>query len=82
MAFALGGILVLALAGVLYVPLRRQHATDRRTVLTAEKEALIEQIAELDDDHAAGDLTTAAWSQERAQLKRELLAVAQELMAR
>lgn len=75
----LGALLLLALAGVLYVPLQRQQATDRRQVLAAEQEALIEQIAELDDDHEAGALPTAVWTRERAQLKRSLLAVAQEL---
>lgn len=78
-ALGLGGILLVALAATLYFPLRRQAALDRTTALTQERAALIQQIAELDDQHAAGQLSVEAWADERSRLKRTLLAVAQEL---
>jgi hypothetical protein len=77
-ALALGSFLLLVLAGAIYLPLRRQ-GIDRTTALEQEREALLDEIAALDDQHAAGELDAALWAQERARLKSALLAVTQEL---
>lgn len=42
-----------------------------------ERTALIEQIARLDDRHAIQEIDTARWQRERAQLKAQLLTLAQ-----
>jgi hypothetical protein len=78
-ALSLAGIVLVALAVTLYIPLRRQARLDQRAALSQEKASLIQQIAELDDQHATGQLDADGWAQERARLKRALLAVAQEL---
>jgi mono/diheme cytochrome c family protein len=78
-AIGLGAVLCLVLAGVLYIPLRRSGAANRLEALQTEQAALITEIAELDDEHASGTLSTGEWSQERARLKSALLAVATEL---
>lgn len=78
-ALSLAGIVLVALAVTLYIPLRRQARLDQRAALSQERASLIQQIAELDDQHAAGQLAADGWAQERARLKRALLAVAQEL---
>jgi mono/diheme cytochrome c family protein len=78
-ALALGGLLLLVLAGAVYLPLRHQGGFDRAAALEQERDALIDEIAALDDQHAAGELDATAWSQERARLKSALLAVTQEL---
>lgn len=80
-ALALGGLLLLILAGAIYLPFRRQGGFDRTAALAQERDALIDEIAALDDQHATGDLDATAWSQERARLKSALLAVTQELGA-
>jgi mono/diheme cytochrome c family protein len=78
-ALAMGGVLLAVLAGVLYLPLRRQTAAERVAALTQERDRLIAEIAALDDQHTAGELSTSAWSQTRARQKSALMAIAQEL---
>jgi mono/diheme cytochrome c family protein len=78
-AASMGGLLVIVLAGLLYWPLRRQAALDQGEALTRQRDELINQIAALDDEHAAGNLSTNEWSQQRAQLKSTLLVVAQQV---
>lgn len=78
-ALVLGGFLVVILVGALYLPLRRQGGIDRTAALAQERDALLDEIAALDDQHAAGELDATAWSYERARLKSALLAVTQEL---
>jgi len=67
------------LSVALILPLRKQKILDRATALQQEKAALIQRIAQLDDQQASGAIETQAWSQERARLKSTLLEVAHEL---
>ena len=49
--------------------------------LTAERQQLLESIAQLDDRHAAGELDQERYQSLRAAQKRSLLLVSQRLMA-
>ncbi|MEZ4656790.1 MAG: hypothetical protein R2911_04400 [Caldilineaceae bacterium] len=51
----------------------------RRDTLVQEKEALLKRIAELDDEAASAKIEQARWIRERAQFKRRLLDLAQQL---
>ena len=77
----LGGALAAGLAGALLWGLRQQPANGGSTqqTLAAEREALVQRIARLDDQHAIGTLADERWARERARLKRRLLAVAGQL---
>lgn len=76
--YLLAGLVVLVLAGALYLPLRRgqQSQSDE---LQQQRTELIEQIAALDDRHTIGQLSDQEWATERARLKGALVAVAQTL---
>ncbi len=50
--------------------------------LRGQREALLDQIARLDDLHALGELDEAEWQRRREPLKRQLLAVSQQLARR
>lgn len=76
---AVGGVLLVVLAGLLVWPLRQPFVRAQQASLAQQRDTLVQQIAALDDRHAAGELSTAAWTAERAQLKITLLAVAREL---
>ncbi|MCX6049892.1 MAG: c-type cytochrome [Chloroflexi bacterium] len=76
---AVGGVLLVALAAVVILPLRKQKTMDRALALQQEKAALIQNIAQLDDQHDTNELETSVWAQERAELKSQLLAVAREI---
>ncbi|MDQ3248015.1 MAG: c-type cytochrome [Chloroflexota bacterium] len=76
---AVGGFLLIAMVGGVWLPLRKQKRIDRKTVLQTERTTLVQHIAELDDEYADGALDAKAWSAERGRLKATLLAVAQEL---
>ncbi|CAN5502657.1 hypothetical protein BH10CHL1_BH10CHL1_20920 [soil metagenome] len=76
---AVGGVLLIALAAVVILPLRKQKTIHRATALQAEKTTLIQQIARLDDQHDTDQVETPVWAQERALLKSQLLAVAREI---
>ena len=78
-AFSIGGGLLLALIGASIWPLRRMGNQSRREALVEEKAALLQRIAELDDDAAAAKIEQTLWIRERAQLKRRLLDLAQQL---
>jgi hypothetical protein len=74
---ALGGVLLLVLIGVGVWRWRSgtgQTVFDDRSVEERRHE-LILQIAELDDQHAVGELDDDAWQVQRAALKRELYAL-------
>jgi mono/diheme cytochrome c family protein len=76
---SVGVVLLVVLAGIFYLPLRKQFTLDRVTTLTRTQAALVQDIAALDDQHANGQLPDANWGAARAPLKAKLLAVAQEL---
>lgn len=76
---AVGSVLTVVLTGLIFWPLRRQFIHAQRTALSQQQATLVQKIAVLDDQHAVGELSTAAWTAERAQLKTTLLAVAREL---
>ncbi len=75
---AVGGVLLVALAGVMILPLRRQKTMTRAATLQQAKTTLIQRIAQWDDQHANGEIETPVWSQERARLKSNLLEIARE----
>lgn len=78
---SVGAVLFVVLAGIFYLPLRKQFTLDRVTTLTRTRAALVQEIAALDDQHADGQLSDGQWNSTRAPLKAKLLAVAQELAA-
>lgn len=78
-AFSIGGGLLLLLIGASIWPLRRMTGESRRDVLLLEKEQMLKRIAELDDLAATSEIEQTRWARERAQLKRRLLDVAQQL---
>ncbi len=77
----LGGALAAGLAGMLVWALRQQPAGGGSPpqTLAAERDALVQQIAQLDDQHAIGTIPNERWAYERARLKGRLLAVAGRL---
>jgi len=83
MAWVVGGMAVSILASIIGWSLYQQGsgARDPRQELRAQSDDLIERIAHLDDRHAIRDLDDAAWQQERAQLKAQLLYVNTQLRA-
>jgi mono/diheme cytochrome c family protein len=74
-----GGVLTVVLTGLIFWPLRQQFGQEQRAALLRQRTTLVQEIAALDDRHAAGQLPTTQWTAERAQLKTTLLAVAREL---
>jgi hypothetical protein len=76
-ALAVGGGLLLLLAGVVVWRWRSQEseAAVSEEDLEARREELTEMIAELDDQHASGEIDDAEWQNQRSALKRALLAV-------
>lgn len=80
--WALGGAVFLALLAAAGWPLLRRHESDATAALERQQDELAQAIARLDDSLAAGSLDEAAWGQERAALKQQLVRVASELAAR
>ena len=78
-ALALGGALAVAVAGVLVWSTRNSGGAETKRTLAAQKDALLHQIAAVDDQHARGELDDATWAAQRAQLKRQLLVVARTM---
>lgn len=76
---ALGAIVTALLAGALLAFLWREKPTGGPTSaqLAEREQALIGQIARLDDLHALGELPPDEWQRQRAGLKSELLTIAQ-----
>ena len=77
MAWAVGLLAALALAGVLTWSWQqgRLESADTPENLRAQRESLLQQIARLDDLHALGEVSDDAWRAQRAQLKNKLLEV-------
>lgn len=82
-AWAVGGVVVVALAGIVGWSLYQRQAGghDRRQELRDQLDDLIDRIARLDDRHAIHDLDDASWQQARAQLKAQLLFINTQLRA-
>ena len=76
---ALGGALFVLLAGTFVWFSLRQRASDPMQALQQQQDELIQHVAQLDDRHAEGKLAEAAWAQERALLKRQLLDITSRL---
>ncbi len=81
MPWALGGVLVLALAGLSVWAWRARltQTGDEKALIRHQRTELLQRIAKLDDLHAVGELTDAHWQQQRARLKAELLTIALQL---
>jgi len=79
--WALGGLMFLALAGVFGWAWQNRMAQpgDEKTLMHRRRQELIQQIAQLDDLHAVGEIQDDKWQQQRARLKAELLTVASKL---
>ncbi len=81
-AITVGGLLVVVLAALLYLPLRGEAHRARIAELQSDQEELLEAIAELDDQYAKNEVPREQWASERAELKSELLVITQALKAR
>ncbi len=79
--WALGGVLLLGLAGVFAWVWRAPMAQTggEKALLRRQRTEPLQRIAKLDDLHAVGELSDAHWQQQRARLKAELLTVALQL---
>ncbi len=82
-ALTMGSILLVIIAGVVVWRWRsgaQQSAAPVRTSVSPEKQRqrLIQQIAQLDDQHALGNLDEDSWQSQRAAFKRELYALNNE----
>ncbi len=75
--WAFGALALLALGAIFVMQVSK--AEDAVTVLTRERDALVKEIAALDDTHAQGEIDDPTWSAQRAQLKRELVETTLEL---
>ena len=69
--------LILLAASLLLIRRARAGRAPTGEELAAQRMALIEKIARMDDLRSLDELDERAWQQRRAELKRELLAVAQ-----
>ena len=78
MAWATGGVIGVALAGVVLWAMRsnRSRTAAATEDLVVQRDELLARIAQLDDLHAQGKLGQAEWSAERALLKTKLLDIA------
>jgi mono/diheme cytochrome c family protein len=76
---AVGGLMAVALGGVFIWSVRSGSGNDSRRSLADQKNELVNQIAVLDDQHEHGEIDTGEWTRQRADLKRELLAVATQI---
>ncbi len=76
--WALVAMLVVGLIGAVGWSLQRGrlHAAATGAQRGNERALLIEQIAQLDDQRAAGEVSDSAWQQQRARLKAQLLELA------
>ena len=79
--WALGGVLLLGLAGVVAWAWRARMTQpgDEKALMRQQRADLIQRIAKLDDIHAVGEISDDNWQQQRARLKAELLTVALQL---
>lgn len=80
--WALGGVLLLGLAGIIAWAWRArlaESADDPKALMRRQRAELIQRIAKLDDLHAVGEVSDDNWQQQRARLKAELLTVTLQL---
>lgn len=84
--FGLGLVLAALMFVVVYPTLRPRVVRDElpegqtaRAVLRRRRRALLEELAELDDDFDAGAVTEVDYVEERAEIKAELIDVMQQL---
>lgn len=82
-ALTMGGVLLLAIAGVVIWRWRSGGSTEpasavKRVSPEKRRQQLIQQIAQLDDQHTLGNLDEDSWQEQRAALKRELYALNQQ----
>ncbi len=75
----IGFALVVLIVGTILV-VRRQHKTDQDSpqVQESQRESLIQQLAELDDDFEAGELSQSDYESERRILKAQLISLMRE----
>ncbi len=76
---ALGGLMAVALGGVFVWSVRSASEKDSGRSLADQKNVLVNRIALLDDQHERGEIDTDDWTDQRTDLKRELLAVAGQM---
>jgi hypothetical protein len=83
MAWSIGGLSVLMLAGTLLWAWRsgRVQSAEQAQDLRQEVDDLARRIARLDDLHAIGQLNGESWQQQRSQLKARLLESMRRLQA-
>lgn len=67
-----GVLVALVLIALVIIGLRRTQV-DPKEMRAQERDELIQQIAELDDQHALGEVDTEQWSSHRAHLKSRLI---------
>ena len=81
MAWSIGGLSLLMLAGVLMWSWRsgRVQVAEQAPDLRKEIDTLARQIAQLDDRYSAGKLDLPTWQRQRGQLKARMLEVARRL---
>jgi mono/diheme cytochrome c family protein len=81
MPWTLGAVAVLALAAMVTWSWQRGQLRPKSQVdeLRRQQSELIQQIAQLDDQHVLGELGEEPWRMQRAQLKARLLSVASRL---
>jgi hypothetical protein len=81
MPWVSGGVVLIGLLGVMIWSVQQQRfgGKDRLGDLRAQRDDLIQRIAQLDDRHAIQEVEDAAWQQERAQLKAQLLSVTAQM---
>lgn len=77
----IGGLAAVLLAALVFVPFWRTRGAGPRVDMAETRDALIREVAELDDAFAAGKLGESEWSARRAVLKRRLVAVARTVKA-
>lgn len=80
MTWLIGAIVILTLAGAFIWSWRKGRVSNSvsRADRQAQHDALIEEIARLDDLHAVGEIDDNSWQGRRAELKTQLLALAAE----
>jgi mono/diheme cytochrome c family protein len=83
MAWSVGGLSVLMLAGVVFWAWRsgRVQIAEQPHELRQEVDDLARRIAQLDDRHALGQLNGESWQQQRSQLKARLMEIVRRLQA-
>lgn len=79
--WVVASVLIIAISGILIWawPARATRVAGRLTDLQQQRERLLKRIARLDDRHLLQEVNESAWQRQRAQLKAQLIQVAQEL---